>query len=95
MFEIGEFGFGFGHFQSIGKREWEQAKRRVFRIGYGKSTHNKINDPKTNGLETSKKKINDIRKTLEPEPFGANSELQFGFGACLRITNKKKHFFSK
>ncbi len=54
-FRSGEFGFTLGLFQLINKREQKLAKRKDFRVGYGRSTYNETNDPKTERLQASEK----------------------------------------
>ncbi len=74
-------------------------KTHHFEIGYGNPTQNEKNDPRTEGLEMLYRNFNDVKKyrtrTLstepEPQPFGPNYELEFGFGTCLERTKEHKH----
>ncbi len=56
------FGFGFGHFQSIGKRDQKQAKKEGFNVAYRNFIDNKINDSQTEGLETFETKLTLFKK---------------------------------
>jgi len=53
---------GFGHFQSIGKKDQKQAKKEDFYIAYSKFMDNKINDSQTEGLETFATKLTLFKK---------------------------------